>query len=266
MTRTSDPAARGRLPGQALFAATLIGLGLWSLSRGEFGAIWQLVPKPFPAREALVYASAAVSLATGAGLLWRRTAALAARLLVVVLLAWLLAFKVREVVLHPLVEVGWESLGESVVVLAGALTLYARRVASERAVKIARALYGLSMIAFGLTHLVYLKQTAALVPGWLPAHAAWAIATGGAYVAAGAAMLAGLLARLAATLSALQMGLFTLLVWAPMLLAGAKDPSAWSEAVVSWMLTVDGWVVAETYRGQPWLSRESSGSSATRRG
>jgi hypothetical protein len=37
-----------------LFAATFIGLGVWGLVLGDFGAAWQPVAKTWPAREALI--------------------------------------------------------------------------------------------------------------------------------------------------------------------------------------------------------------------
>ena len=63
--------------GHALFAAALIWLGAMGLSKGDFVQVWQPVPKWVPAREVLAYLCACISLVSGIGLLWQRTAAVA---------------------------------------------------------------------------------------------------------------------------------------------------------------------------------------------
>jgi uncharacterized membrane protein len=251
--------------GHLVLAVTLIGLGIFGLIKGSFAPIWPPVPRWVPARELLAYLCGLVSLGCGTGLISRRAAATAARVLLAYLLLWTVLFKGRYVVLQPLVEGTYQSLGENAVLIAGAWVLYAwfaaewdRRhvgfATGNNGVHIARVIYALAMIAFGLSHFFYLNLTTPLVPGWLPWHLGWAYFTGGAYLAAGLAMLAGICARLAAVLSTLQMGGFTFLVWAPLALAGTLSDSQWVEFGLSWALTAAGWVVADSYRGAPWLA------------
>ncbi len=250
--------------GHAVFAVTMIALGILGLIKGDFTVVWQPVPKGIPARQVLVYLCALIPLATGIGLLWQRTAAAAARLLLAYFLLWLLVLRVPNLFISFTVDVWWASC-KTAVIVAAAWVLYSwfatdwdrQRLSfatGDNGVRIARVLYGLALIPFGLAHFLYLKSTASLVPGWLPWRVAWAYFTGGTFIAAGVAVLIGVFARLAAALSALQMGLFALVVWVPIVVSGSITDFQFNEFVITLVLTAAAWVVADSYRGKPWLS------------
>jgi len=250
--------------GHVLFAVTLIAIGIQGLMEGHFTAIWSGVPKGLPARTALAYLCALVCVGSGIGMLWRPTAAIASRLLLAYLALWMLFFRVPLLVRAPASSAAWWVCGETAAMMAGAWVLcvwfaggrsgaLAAFVSGDTGLRVARTLYGLALIPFGIAHFTFLERTVGMVPGWLPGHLGWAYFTGGSLVAAGLAIVIGVLPRLAATLSAWEMTLFTILVWVPVVVAG-PDASQWAEFVDSCVLTGAAWLVADSYRGMPWLA------------
>jgi len=233
------------------FAVTMIGLGIVGLITGHFTPTWSGVPPSMPARQALVYLCALLALGCGAGLVWSRAVAVASRVLLALFLLWFLFFRVPLVFEAPYSSGTWWACGATGVMAAAAWVLYAwfnaGLATGERGVRIARVLYGLGVIPFGIAHFTFLDRTVSLVPAWLPWHLAWAYLTGCAFIVAGLAILIGVWARLAATLSTVQLALFTLLVWVPIILA-SPSASDWSEFIESWTLTAAAWVVADSYR------------------
>lgn len=244
------------------FAVTFVAIGVTGLASGSFAPIWDQVPKGTPARELLAHLSTFVALICGAGLLAKRTAAPSALALTIFLIIWTAAFKFPFIVRGPLVEGSYQYNGENWVLIAAAWLLYCAFARSPRfpagviGLRLAYLLYGLGLIAFGLSHFFYLNLTTPLIPAWLPGPPVfWAYLTGSMWLVAGFALLAGFAVRLAALVSAVEIALITLLVWGPMVLAGSMSPGRWTETVVSWALTASALVVAASFADQPWLAR-----------
>jgi uncharacterized membrane protein len=249
--------------GHAVFAVTIIALGILGLIKSDFN-VWQPLSGGGPARAVLAYLCAFISVTSGIGLLSERKAALAARALLAFLLLCVLLFRVPRLLHGITVDIYW-SLSQAVVLLAASWILYVwfatdwdrQRfgfAAADKGLRIARALYGAAIIPFGIAHFQFVEHTASMVPGWLPAHVAWVYFTGAAFIAAGVAILIGVCARLATALSALQMGLFLALVWVPAMPTRPLSRFQWGEVLVTWMLTAAAWVVTDSYRSSPWLS------------
>jgi uncharacterized membrane protein YphA (DoxX/SURF4 family) len=246
------------------FAVVLIGWGILGLVKGDFAPGWLPVPDSMPARGVLAYLCAAVCIAVGVGLFWRRTTRLVAFVFFVWLLLWLLFLRLPWMVVAFGVD-HWWSASSTAIITAAAWVLYISLaddrdrqrfgfVVSDRGLLIARMLFGLGLIPIGLAHFLYVEATAPLVPAWLQWPLFWAYFTGASFIAAGIAIISGVLARLAAVLVTLQIGLFTLLVWVPLAAAGRLTAFQWGELEVSIVLTACSWVVADSYRKRTWLA------------
>jgi uncharacterized membrane protein len=247
MTRSQQPAL-------TIFAVGMIGLGILALIYGDFALVWQPVAAWVPGRTAFAYASGLLMLLGGIGLLFRATAAWSVRILFPYLIVWLL-LKVPALLVAPGVEGVWLGVAELGVLLAGGWTLFARLAGlregsplafatGENGVRIARILFALSLIPIGLSHLVYAKDTAALVPAWLPFRMGWAYLTGVGQMACGTGVLFSILPQVAATVEAGMLTIFTLLVWVPAILAAPKTRLPWTAFFISWAIMAAAWVVA----------------------
>jgi uncharacterized membrane protein len=260
MTRSQQPAL-------TLFAVGLIGLGILTLVYGDFALVWQPVAPWIPGRTALAYASGLIMLLGGVGLLFNATVAWSVRILFPYLIVWLL-LKVPAVVVVPGMEAVWLGLGEIAVLLCGGWILFARLAAlpdgsplalatGEKSIYVARMLFAVSLLPIGLSHIVYVKQTADLVPTWLPYRDGWAYLTGAGQMACGLGVLLGILPRMAAITEAGMISLFTLLVWAPAIAAAPTQRLPWTAFFISWVIASAAGVVAQNIARKHLAHRES---------
>jgi uncharacterized membrane protein len=258
--------ARG--PARVGFAIGISGLGVLCLFYGSFALQWQSVPPWLPWPRGLAYASGAFLLPAGIGLLFKRTAARCALALTVYQLIWVL---VRGAdVVSDVTSIGpWQGFCETLGLMVGSWMLWACLVPAgdplrikllddERAMRVARFLFGVSCVVFGLAHFAYAKFTAQVIPPWFPARLSLAYLTGACHVAAGLGLLSSIFARLAATLEAVMLSAFVLLVHVPSIVVApapkwAPTPQVqWTELLLAWVLAASAGIVAASLRNRPW--------------
>ena len=150
----------------------------------------------------------------------------------------------------PAIYVHYGSFFEQFSLLCGAIALYARTEANEaRALAFGRAArlgLGVCAISFTLSQILYLSETAELVPRWIPPNQMfWAVLTTIAFALAAIAILINRQARLALRLMTLMLALFGILVWIPRLIAHPEAHLNWSEFSLTCLITGAAWMVAD---------------------
>jgi uncharacterized membrane protein len=249
------------------FAIAAASLAILSLTYGDFAPSGRSLPGWLPWRETWVYLSALLLLAASAGLCFSRTALRSALTIGAYQAVWAL-IGTPPILSKPLSIGAWYGFCEAVTSHVGAWILYAMLrwqspgsempTTSERAVRVAQVLFGLTCVFYGCSHFAYADYTASMVPTWLPSRLGLAYFTGLGHLAAGIAIIIGILPRLAATLEAIMMSFFGLLVWVPSFLAQPRPEWAtppqnqWSELVVNLVLAASACVVATSLRNRPW--------------
>lgn len=192
----------------------------------------------------------AAQIAGGIGILYPHTWRLASVVLCVVYFCFSLAC-IPDIIAASNI---YERFGGSFFVffslLCGAVALFAAiEENAERALwfgRLARFGLGVCAISFTLGQLLLLRQTAQLVPKWIPPNQMfWAILTTVAFGLAALAILINLRARLAIRLMMLMLALFGVLVWVPHLVAHPKAHFNWSECALTFLVTAAAWSVAD---------------------
>jgi uncharacterized membrane protein len=211
-------------PAISLFSAAMIAMGALSVIYRDFAFSWQPVP-PFPGRDVLAVICGLFMIAVSVALLFRATAAIAARAIFPFLLAWF-CLKIPAVIAAPGIEGVWIGFGEVGMLLAGGWVLFARlsglekvaffgRITGKSGIRIAQILFGLAVIPVGLGHIFYVAITASLIPSWMPFRIGLAYFTGVAQILCGLAILFSFYSRVAALTETVLLALFAFLVWGP---------------------------------------------------
>ncbi len=237
--------------GRRVYGLGAIVLGVPALFHGDFAVLGLPVPPHLPGYHLLAYASAALLVLAGLAINLPRTAAIGALGLAGFFTLWLLVLHLPHALAKPAEWVSWEAVAETTLSALGGVLAFAEAPGVEPArpaalLRIARPMFGLGLVVFGVSEFVYARFTASLVPAWLPPSPLfWTDLTGAAQIAAGLAILSGVQARLAATLlTAMYLG-FTLLVHLPRVIAAPSSLGAWGENGVNLVLAGAAWCLVD---------------------
>jgi uncharacterized membrane protein YphA (DoxX/SURF4 family) len=238
--------------GRRVYGLAGILMGAAELAFCNFAAMAHPAPGHFPTMEYLGLFSDLVLIAGGIAMsLGRRIAGIGA-IALAALFVLMLALQFPAILKGWTISVTWEEAAEPTAMAVGALCAWSLLGEGDDAgraqvARIARIVFGLCLIAFGISHFAYLKYTATLVPAWLPpSQIFWARATGVVHIAAGLAILSGVQARLGAVLLTAMFVTFGLLVWLPATIHDPHRYSNWSETTTTWLLVAAAWCVADS--------------------
>ncbi len=110
-----------------------------------------------------------------------------------------------------------------------------------------RVLFVVSLIVFGVQHLIYGPFVAGLVPAWMPGPLFWAYFVGVAFLASALAIMTGRLASLAATLLGVMFFLWVLILHAPRVAAAPHNENEWTSLVVALAMSGGSFVIAGAF-------------------
>lgn len=266
MLRRLDEAALGT----AFLGMAAIFYGIACFLQGNFHDYWQPVPENLPWRQPLAYLVAIALVAGGSGLLVPRTVRPAA-MVVLAIFAFYDACYLRLLIGPPLNPRPLLGLAEqtSVVVGASAILMQRRRDGPAGAT-VARITFGICSLLFGLAHFLAAKQTADMVPEWMPGgQMFWVIATGVGHAAVGLGLIANRLAVPATRLGALMYLCFALFTWLPGAVANPTQWFRWEGTGISLCMAAALWLVgdllasARSRTGAAWRHIDGVGAEAS---
>jgi len=235
--------------GYRVYGLAALWLGVIGLIWADFAGVWQPVPEHVPHREMLGYLVAATELLSGLSLLWRRTAASGAIVLAILFAIGVALLQLPKVVDFPLTPASWGGVAEQSALVVGGLLAFAMVSELESAAlyRLCWVLFGLCCLIFGVEHFAYEKETAAMVPKYLPyGQVFWARLTGVAHIAAGLGILSGIRARLAAQMLTAMFLVFQAIVHIPTLLHDPSTHFNWTINAINLALVGAAWIVADS--------------------
>jgi uncharacterized membrane protein len=247
-----------------VYGMATVAAGIFDLVWGDFDASHQPIQAfgdYIPGRKLFAYITAIWMIAGGAAILWRRTtkggAAALAGIYFTFAVFWLPRFYTAPHFLGfriPVYIGVLDGVGTQLIVFAAGALVYASLAAHSaswlRTILIARWIFGLCSVDFGLVHLTGVADNAVYVPKWMPLGGEfWTIVTGICFVLAGLAILSEMLDVLAARLLALMLLVFSAVTLVPMIFAFPHRHDVWGGNAYNLAAVAAAWILADSIAG-----------------
>ena len=240
-----------RLYGRIVFGASAVLFGVIALIWHD-GDTWQNLQHiwSLPFGKIIGGCLMTAQIAGGIGMQYLRTTRLASVVLCVVYFCFSLACIPDITAASNIYDRYGGSFFVFFSLLCGAVALFAATAENAaRALlfgRLARFGLGVCAISFTLGQILLPRETAHLVPKWIPPNQMfWVILTTVAFGLAAVAILINRQARLAMRLMAIMLALFGVLVWVPRLIAHPEAHFNWSECALTFLITGAAWTVAD---------------------
>jgi len=139
----------------------------------------------------------------------------------------------------------WTS-GAEILALCGAAWALCAASPTRRSSMPGRFLFALTLIVFGVQHLLYGRFVATLIPAWIPERLFFAYGVGIAFLAAACSILANIQSRLAATLLGIMFFTWVFILHLPRVMAAPHNGNEWTSMLVALAMSGASWIVAES--------------------
>jgi uncharacterized membrane protein len=231
--------------GRVLFSVAMVVFGVQCLVLAS-GAAWPLPGPPWTqghAGFAWLVGFGFLITAIGIALPWHGR--LAANLLATGMLLRALILSLPKLLAHLHDPGGWTTTFE-IVAMCGAALVIAETIpvkfateASPRSnamdviVMIARYMFAVSLVVFGVQHFMYAEFVGMLVPAWIPWHLFWAYATGAMFFVAAASLIVNRILLPVAGMLAAMFLLWVVVLHAPRVAQALHNGNEWTSAAVA---------------------------------
>ncbi|MBV8050999.1 MAG: hypothetical protein JOZ80_07420 [Acidobacteriaceae bacterium] len=237
--------------GRIVFGASAVLFGVIALMWHD-AETWQTLRQiwKLPFGGAVGECLMAAQIAGGVGILYPRSTRLGSAVLCIVYVCFSLACIPDIIAASNPYERYGGSFFQQLSLVCGAIALYAATEGSAARTAIlgrgATLGLGICAISFTLGQALFLRDTAGLVPRWIPPNQMfWAVVTTIAFALAAIAILVNRQARMATRLMTVMLVLFGVLVWIPRLIARPKAHFYWSEFALTALIAGAAWTVAD---------------------